>query len=157
MGLQQAMAAPPGVGCLGGLRPADLTFLLHAATNRMVVELDRAAVEMGLSDARDWMVLAVLEDGQERTQLELSKVVCIDKTTLISVLDRLERQELIVRTVSPNDRRVRIPRLTEAGRRVHAKFASARDTAEARVLDGLDESKRSALLDLLVQIVGQPA
>ena len=159
MGLQQTAmtAARPGPGCISGLRPADLTFLLHAAANRMVVELDRAAAEMGLSDARDWMVLAVLEDGQERTQLELSKVVCIDKTTLISVLDRLERQKLIVRAVAPNDRRVRIPRITASGRRMYAKFATARDTAEARVLDGLDDSKRTALLDMLAQIAGQPA
>ena len=57
-------------------------------------------------------MLAALDDGQQRTQLELSRVVCVDKTTLISVLDRLEQQELIVRTVDPSDRRVRIPQIT---------------------------------------------
>jgi DNA-binding MarR family transcriptional regulator len=138
--------------CSSLFRPADLTFLLHAAADRMAVDLDQAAVEIGLSDVRDWLVLAALDDGQQRTQLELSRMVCVDKTTLISVLDRLEQRQLIVRTVDPADRRVRIPQITSAGRRIYAKFATARDTAEARALDGVDAQQRTVLLDLLARI-----
>lgn len=132
--------------------PADLTILLHAAVNRVTVLLDRAAVEMGLTDARDWLVLAALDDGQQRTQLELSRVVCVDKTTLITVLDRLEKQDLVVRTVDPTDRRVRIPQITGTGRDVYATFATARDAAEARVLDGVDGDDRALLMDVLGRI-----
>ena len=134
------------------LFPADLTFLLHAAADRMAVDLDRAAVDMGLNDVRDWLVLAALDDGQQRTQLELSRMVCVDKTTLISVLDRLEHQLLVVRTVDPTDRRVRIPQITPAGRQAYAKFATARDVAEARALDGVDPDQRTLLMDLLGRI-----
>jgi MarR family transcriptional regulator, organic hydroperoxide resistance regulator len=148
-GLDTELAMSP---CSALFRPADLTFLLHAAADRMTVDLDQAAVEMGLKDVRDWLVLAVLDDGQERTQLELSRLVCVDKTTLISVLDRLERHELIVRTVDPADRRVRIPQITAAGRGVYAKFATARDAAEARALDGVDPEQRALLLELLARI-----
>jgi DNA-binding MarR family transcriptional regulator len=123
----------------------------------MADDLDRAAVEIGLNDARDWLVLAALDDGQQRTQLELSRVVCVDKTTLISVLDRLEQHELIVRAVSPTDRRVRIPQITPAGRRVYAKFAVARDAAEAQALDGVDAAQRRLLLDLLARIADREA
>ena len=38
--------------------PTDLTVLLHAAAQRMTDDLDLAAVEMGLCDVRDWLVLA---------------------------------------------------------------------------------------------------
>jgi DNA-binding MarR family transcriptional regulator len=135
--------------------PADLTVLLHAAVDRMTVDLDHAAVEMGLCDVRDWLVLAALDDGQHRTQLELSRVVCVDKTTLISVLDRLEQHELVVRTVDPSDRRVRIPQITSTGRGVYAKFATARDAAEARALDGVSGADRALLLDLLALIANR--
>jgi DNA-binding MarR family transcriptional regulator len=138
--------------CTALFRPADLTFLLHAAADRMAVDLDRAAVEMGLNDVRDWLVLAALDDGQQRTQLELSRIVCVDKTTLITVLDRLEQHKLVVRTVDPADRRVRIPQITPAGRQVYAKFATARDAAEARVLDGIVPEQRTLLLNLLARI-----
>ena len=141
--------------CFAPLWPADLTLLLHAAADRMVVELDRAAVELGLNDVRDWLVLAALDDGTDRTQLELSRMICIDKTTLIAVLDRLEQQKLVVRTVDPADRRVRIPRITAAGRRAHAKFATARDAAETQALDGVDPEQRTLLLDLLARIANR--
>lgn len=137
--------------------PTDLTVLLHAAAQRMTDELDLAAVEMGLCDVRDWLVLAALDDGRQRTQLELSRVVCVDKTTLISVLDRLEKHDLVVRTVDPTDRRVRIPQITPVGRKVYAKFAVARDAAEARALDGVDAADRALLLDLLARIADRQA
>ncbi len=149
---QPAVTAAASSDCFAQLWPADLTLLLHAAADRMVVELDRAAVELGLNDVRDWMVLAALDDGTQRTQLELSRMICIDKTTLITVLDRLEQQELIIRTVDPADRRVRIPQITTAGRKAHAKFAAARDAAESHALDGVDPLDRALLLDLLARI-----
>lgn len=154
MGARQPAVAE-GASCPGAwdaLWPADLTLLLHAAADRMVVDIDKAAVDLGLSDVRDWLVLAALNEGVQRTQLELSRLICIDKTTLISVLDRLEQQELIVRTVDPKDRRVRIPQITPAGKRVHAKFAAARDAAESHALDGIDEEQRAQLMDLLARI-----
>lgn len=137
--------------------PTDLTVLLHAAAGRMTDDLDIAAVEMGLNDVRDWLVLAALDDGRQRTQLELSRVVCVDKTTLISVLDRLEQHQLIVRMVDPSDRRVRIPQITAAGRKVYAKFALARDAAEARALAGVDQADRALLFELLGRIANREA
>jgi len=145
-------AGTGGPECFAQLWPADLTMLLYAAADRMVVELDQAAVEMGLSDVRDWLVLVALADDTQRTQLELSRQICLDKTTLISVLDRLEQRELLVRTVDPADRRVRIPRITAKGKRVQAKFAVARDAVEARVLDGVDPEQRALLIELLARI-----
>jgi DNA-binding MarR family transcriptional regulator len=134
------------------LWPADLTLLLHAAADRMVVDLDKAAIELGLNDVRDWLVLAALDDGAQRTQLELSRMICVDKTTLISVLDRLEQQQLIVRTVDHSDRRVRIPQITDAGKRAYSKFAAARDAAESQALDGVGPEQRAVLMDLLARI-----
>jgi len=156
MGALQAdrTTTKPMTACEGF--PNDLTILLHAAVNQVTIYLDRAAVEMGLNDARDWLVLAALDDGQQRTQLELSRVVCVDKTTLITVLDRLEKQELVVRTVDPSDRRVRIPQITDAGRRVYATFAVARDEAEARALDGVSAGDRAVLVDILGRIARGP-
>ena len=152
---QPAVTAAANNGCYAQLWPADLTFLLHAAADRMVQELDRAAVALGLSDVRDWLVLAALDDGTQRTQLELSRMICVDKTTLITVLDRLEQQELVVRQVDPADRRVRIPCITAAGRKAHAKFATARDAAESSALDGIEPEQRALLLDLLGRIANR--
>ena len=149
---QPAVVEVASCDAFAALWPADLTLLLHAAADRMVVDLDKAAIDLGLNDVRDWLVLAALDAGAQRTQLELSRMICVDKTTLISVLDRLEQQELIVRTVDPKDRRVRIPQITAAGKRAHAKFAAARDAAESSALEGVDPEQRAVLMDLLARI-----
>jgi DNA-binding MarR family transcriptional regulator len=142
------------VGQFDGLPacPKDLTWLLHKAANRMRADLDRLAVEAGLNDVRDWIVLASLTDGAQCTQLELSRLLGLDKTTLIAVLDRLEQRGLIVRTADPSDRRVRIPRITDAGRRVQATFAVDRDAAEEKLLTGIEPDQRALLVTLLTQI-----
>ncbi|MET0821404.1 MAG: MarR family transcriptional regulator [Aeromicrobium sp.] len=156
MGALQADRTSTGSASVCEGFPNDLTILLHAAVSQVTIYLDRAAVEMGLNDARDWLVLAVLDDGQQRTQLELSRVVCVDKTTLIAVLDRLEKQGLVVRTVDPSDRRVRIPQITDKGREVYATFAAARDAAEARALEDVSPADRAVLLDILGRIARGP-
>ena len=46
------------------------------------------------------------------TQGELEKELELDKTTLMSQLDRLERMGLVVRRSDPRDRRARIPEIT---------------------------------------------
>jgi DNA-binding MarR family transcriptional regulator len=153
MGITQSAGKPYAGECSGLLScPDDLTWLLHKAANRMRAELDRLAAAAGLNDVRDWMVLAALSDGPHCTQLELSRLLGLDKTTLIAVLDRLEQRELIVRTADPVDRRVRIPRITDAGRQMQIKFATARDDAEAQLLDGIDADQRALLVKLLTQI-----
>ncbi len=153
MGTAHVGDTPFGGDCQGMLVcPEDLTWLLHKAANRTRIELDRLAADAGLNDVRDWMVLAALADGPQCTQLELSRLLGLDKTTLIAVLDRLEQREFIVRTADPADRRVRIPRITTTGRRMQAKFAVARDAAEAKLLDGIDPEQRALLVTLLTRI-----
>jgi MarR family transcriptional regulator, organic hydroperoxide resistance regulator len=155
MGPDESVIAPFGGECAGMLVcPDDLTWLLHKAASRTRAELDRLAAEAGLTDLRDWMVLASLSDGPQCTQLELSRLLGLDKTTLIAVLDRLEQRELIVRTADPADRRVRIPRITAKGAKMQARFAVARDAAEAKLLDGIEPDQRALLVTLLTRIAG---
>jgi DNA-binding MarR family transcriptional regulator len=153
MGLDESATAPFSGQCTGTLAcPDDLTWLLHKAASRARAELDRLAAEAGLNDLRDWIVLASLSEGPQCTQLELSRLLGLDKTTLMAVLDRLEQRELIVRTADPADRRVRIPRITAKGRKMQAGFAVARDAAEAKLLDGIAPDERALLVTLLTRI-----
>ncbi len=69
----------------------------------------------------------------------------------------MEQHKLIVRTVDATDRRVRIPQITAAGRRVYAKFAVARDAVEARALDGVSPRERTLLMGLLARVADRDA
>ena len=110
--------------------------------------------EAGLADLRDWLVLALISgDGTQRTQLEIATQLGIDKSTLVPLLDRLERDGLIVRSTSERDRRVRIPQATPAGIKVVKQVAIARDAAINDRLAAIPPAERASFHATLWKIV----
>jgi MarR family transcriptional regulator, organic hydroperoxide resistance regulator len=132
--------------------PTDLTWLLHRAAQRMRAALDEVARAHGLAGVRDWIVLTAIGVGPRQTQLALGRRLGVDKTTLTSLLDRLEAGGLVARGLDSHDRRARIPLLTEAGRKVQQEVAAARDRAEAELLAAFSEQEQRLLRDLLTRL-----
>jgi DNA-binding MarR family transcriptional regulator len=130
----------------------DLTWLLHRAAQNMRIALDEAARAHGLTGARDWMVLSALSTGPRQTQLALAHSLGLDKTTMTSLLDRMEARGLITRRTDSHDRRARIPTLTEDGRRVQAEVTRARDHVEAGLLSAFTPREQDLLRELLTRL-----
>lgn len=136
----------------------DLTWLAHRAAEALGEAFNKVSREAGLADLRDWLVLALVSDGTKRTQLDIAHQLGIDKSTLVPLLDRLEKDGLIVRTLSERDRRVRIPQATPAGIEVVSKVAIARDAAINDRLTAIPASERAIFHAALWAIVeGAPA
>ena len=141
-----AAAAGPGVD--------DLTWLAYRAAGALGEAFNKVSREAGLADLRDWLVLALITgDGKQRTQLEIATQLGIDKSTLVPLLDRLERDGLIVRATSERDRRVRIPQATPAGLKVVRDVAIARDAAINDRLAAIPPADRTAFHATLWRIV----
>lgn len=121
----------------------DLAWLALRAADALASSFATVSREAGLSDLRDWLVLALVADGRQRAQLEIADELAIDKTTLVAVLDRLEREGLVVRTASDHDRRVRIPVPTEKGVAVKDQVKVARDAALNQRLASMAEEDRA--------------
>lgn len=102
---------------------------------------------------RDYIVLSALAMPPDLTQGELGKALGLDKTTLMSQLDRLERRGLVVRRSDPRDRRARIPEITEAGDAVRAKVARACAGAEAAVLNNYNHEQVQVFRRMLFEII----
>ncbi|MGH3167540.1 MAG: MarR family winged helix-turn-helix transcriptional regulator [Trebonia sp.] len=130
-----------------------MTWLAFRAADALAAAFNQAARDAGLADLRDWLVLALISDGAERTQLDIATHLGIDKSTLVPLLDRLEKSGLLVRTASERDRRVRIPRPTQAGRDIVAAVAVARDHAIDERLAAIPEAERAAFHATLSSIV----
>ena len=142
-------APPPGTD--------DLTWLAHRAADALGDAFNRVARDAGLADLRDWLVLALISgDGTQRTQLEVATQLGIDKSTLVPILDRLERDGLVVRVTSARDRRVRIPQATPAGVKIVQQVAIARDAAINDRLAAIAPSERASFHAMLWRIVETP-
>ena len=151
-------AKPTGPAAAGGPGVDDLTWLAYRAADALGEAFNKVSREAGLADLRDWLVIALISgDGTQRTQLEIATQLGIDKSTLVPLLDRLERDGLIVRTTSERDRRVRIPQATPAGLKVVKQVAIARDAAINDRLAAIPLSERASFHATLWRIVGGAA
>src|SRR6201989_3726624 len=63
-----------------------------------------------------YVVLNALDRSPVRTQAALAEAIGADKTRIIGTLDELQQGGYIERRPDPDDRRVRLLRITQAGR-----------------------------------------
>jgi len=83
----------------------------------------------------------------------LSAVIAFDRSTLGSVIERLETKKLIERKPSPDDKRVKLLYLTKSGATLLRDITSSVERAQARMLQPLKPADRRALMALLEQLV----
>lgn len=132
---------------------AEITWLLHRAAQRMhaVTEAEAAVHGLGL---REYIVLSALHKTPGLTQIELGRALGLDKTTLMSQLDRLEGAGLVERRPDPRDRRARIPVITDEGERLRGLTAASADAAERDALGAFTDDDVARLRRMLFAIVG---
>ena len=83
----------------------------------------------------------------------LSAVIAFDRSTLGSVIERLQAKGHIERKPAPEDKRIKLLYLTKAGVAILREIIPAVERAQARMLEPLKPGDRKMLMGLLVQLV----
>lgn len=83
----------------------------------------------------------------------LSSTIAFDKSTLGSVLDRLQAKAMVDRRPTPTDRRLKLLYLTARGRDVLAAVGPSVRRAQERMLASLSATDRRKLISLLSELV----
>jgi DNA-binding MarR family transcriptional regulator len=83
----------------------------------------------------------------------LSAVIAFDRSTLGSVIERLQAKSYIERKPAREDKRVKLLHLTKKGSALLRDIMPSVDRAQARMLQPLKQADRKALLALLTQLV----
>ena len=83
----------------------------------------------------------------------LSAVIAFDRSTLGSVIERLESKGHVERKPSGEDKRVKLLHLTKAGAALLRSIIPSVDRAQARMLAPLRPADRKMLMTLLSQLV----
>lgn len=97
----------------------------------------------------------------ELTQIELAKVVDLDKTTMVVTVDELEEDGYARRVPAPADRRARLVTVTESGREIVSAGRRILDRVHGEVLDAVPQADRAAFVGALTALaeglLAQPA
>jgi DNA-binding MarR family transcriptional regulator len=134
----------------------DLAAMLSRLT-RALIEVERPILAAHELSMWGYVVLTALRDEPMRTQAALARAIGADKTRIIGVLDELQERGLIEREPDPDDRRMRLLRLTPPGRRLHTSVQRAIRGAEQRLLDRLPATDRATFLQVLRTLDEDPA
>jgi MarR family transcriptional regulator for hemolysin len=142
------MAAPERTQC-------DVTGLLNAAGHALSNRLAAALAEVDLTPRMQCVLVHAMEE--ERTQIQLAALSFMDKTTMVSTVDELEKRGLAERRPSATDRRARIIAVTDKGRRAAGEAQVIVDRVHGEALSGVSPDLGDALLELLTSLAGDAA
>jgi DNA-binding MarR family transcriptional regulator len=127
---------------------ADLGWALSAIT-RSYLRAARDAVADLPGGARGYLVLAVVGQGEPRSQLALAQHLGVDRTAMTYLLDDLEAAGLVERRPDPADRRARRVASTPDGLALLCEVKATLRDVEDALLAPLDDHERVVLRGLL--------
>ena len=97
-------------------------------------------------------VLVIIEANPDLKQSELARATHLDRSTVVTVIDNLERRGLVERRVALHDRRSNAIRLTTAGSALLRKLKRQVKQHEKRLLRNFSATERDLFLALLEKV-----
>lgn len=98
-------------------------------------------------------VMAVVRAFPGIDQAGVSKTIGLDRTTVVGIVDRLERKGLLVRRHAPDDRRLWKLYLTDDGGNQMSELRPGIDRAQERLLEPLNSAEQAIFVDCLMRVV----
>lgn len=125
---------------------------LHNTARAWRQAVDRRLKSSGLSQA-GWMTITIAAKAKSPlSQSELADRLGVEGATMVAMLDRLEKANLVVREPSTTDRRIKHVVVTEAGNALYARVKTEATTLQAEILSRVDTTRLAAVTDLLEEL-----
>lgn len=135
-----------GLGLLPGLIGYQLRLAQRAIFADFADAVDGAGISPGL-----FGILVILDANAGLTQQALADAAHLDRSTVVTVIDKLEHRELVERRAA--DRRSNGLFLTAAGAKLLRTLRRKVARHERRVVQNLSEHEREQLVSLLQRIL----
>lgn len=97
-------------------------------------------------------VLVIIEANPDLKQSDLARAAHLDRSTVVTVIDNLERRGLVERRAALHDRRSNAIRLTADGTALLRKLKRQVTQHEKRLLANFSEAERGQLFALLQKV-----
>lgn len=140
----------PGDGLDHGILPDLIGYQLRLAQLAVFRDFERTVGDLGVSPGRVG-VLVLVNGNPGITQSRLAEAVGLDRSTLVPVLDDLERRGLVERRQGM-DRRTNGLSLTASGKRLLGRVKRRIEAHERRMVTGMTEREREQLIALLARL-----
>jgi DNA-binding MarR family transcriptional regulator len=134
-----------------GALPELVGYHLRMAQVTVFRDFDRELAGLEMTPAI-FGVLEVLQHNKGLTQTRLATAIGLDRSSLVPLLDKLQKRNLVAREASVKDRRSNHLFLTPEGRQLLVKADKRVKLHEQRVLASLSKTEVKQLIKLLMKI-----
>jgi DNA-binding MarR family transcriptional regulator len=133
---------------------------LHRQPGHLIRRAQQIAVAIFIEECAafdltpvQYAAMVAIQENEGIDATRLSAQIAFDRSTLGNVLERLEARGLVERYPSPDDKRIKLLKLTAQGRSVTRRAEEGVRRTQERILAPLAPKDRRVLLDLLAQLV----
>lgn len=134
-----------------GLLPGLVGYQLRLAQVAMFRDFRKSLGDYDITPGL-FGVLVLIEANAGMKQTALARAIHLDRSTVVNVIDNLERMELVERRPVDGDRRSKALFLTPKGRTQLQKLKRLVAEHEQRLARNLGPAERAQLVDLLARI-----
>lgn len=133
---------------------SSVGYLIFMINQRMHSFFRKKLDQEGVNIVETWILLQILNGI--KTSNDLKKVLKVDMAQIQRACDKLIKEKLIVRSVDPYDRRVKILSLSEAGEALIKKMIQHSKETNTKALLPLNEQQQNKLRHLLIEVLNGP-
>ncbi|MHC4061820.1 MAG: MarR family winged helix-turn-helix transcriptional regulator [Planctomycetota bacterium] len=154
MALEQELGLRKPIKLLGHRALLNIYFTASCLKKRA----DEFFRGFGLTDVQfNVMMLLKYQGGPEGglSQAQLSDMMLVNRANITSLIDRMEKAQLVVRTASPRDRRYNIVKMTGRGRKLFAKVEPLYARQVQQIMAVSKEAEQKRLIAMLGRIRGE--
>lgn len=133
---------------------------LHEMPGHLIRRLQQIAVSIWLDETADcdvrpvqFAAMAAIRAFPGNDQMDLSRIIGFDRSTIQDVVIRLEKRGFIERRTDPSDKRRRILFITDAGNAMMDRMDVPNLAAQGRILEPLTDEEREVFMALLTRLV----
>jgi MarR family 2-MHQ and catechol resistance regulon transcriptional repressor len=128
---------------------------IYYTASRIKKRADEFFRPFGLTDVQfNVMMLLAYQSGGEGglSQAKLSDMMLVNRANVTSLIDRMEKSGLVVRTAAESDRRYNIVKLTGKGQKLLAKIEPLYAQEVKRVMSSAGTAEQKKLITILEKI-----
>ncbi len=131
----------------------NLGTIINVVSRMMINDLNKRFQKAGFSiTVEQWVVLMILWKKEGQTQQELADALFKNKATMTSIIDNLEKNNLVVRISDKADRRANMIHLTYEGKQLKSTLIEIAQESLKEALTGIDTNDYEICKSVLKQI-----
>jgi DNA-binding MarR family transcriptional regulator len=111
----------------------------------------------GLTDVQFNLMMLLkyqCEQDEGLSQAQLSSMMLVNRANITSLIDRMEKADLVIRTPAPADRRTNIVKLTVRGKELLAQIEPLYTMEVKRIMSALELNEQKTVIEMLERIRG---